>query len=138
MKKLINMTLMVVLLAAAANAKPNLDKVETAVKGYVVALNSDNAGLRHSALYNLAVIKAEYPEIDFSNLDRQLQKMSTKDEYPLIRLHADLTRTYLKDNSLQSKVQVEANGNPVDFFKNLYLEMESSYAETYAKEVVSR
>ena len=137
MKKLMNVSLIFVLLAGLVNAKPSLDKIDTAISGYVQALKSDNAGLRHSALYQLALIKSEYPEINFDYVDRQLEKMSKKDKFNLIRLHANLTRAYLQDSDLQAKVKVEKSDNPVDFFKNLSQEIESSYAESYVKEVVS-
>ena len=81
-------------------------KIENAVENYKIALKSDNAGLRLSAMHQIAALKAEYPEINLERVGRDLRKISTRDDYPVLRFRAGLTYEFLKNDALYQNKEI--------------------------------
>ncbi len=59
--------------------------------GYMKALKSENDGLRHDALFQLAKLKVTCPHKEFSKCMNELKRISQNDKNPLIQLHALMT-----------------------------------------------
>ncbi|HPG40134.1 MAG TPA: hypothetical protein PLP19_10220 [bacterium] len=129
MKKALTIIAVLALLTGAGFAKTNTlskDKLALAVKSYKIALNSENAGVRNSALYQIAVLKASYPELNLNELDRVLLNVTNKDSVGFIRVNANLTRLLLNDKNLTNAVTVETV-DPTEFFSGLYTKLADSY-----------
>jgi hypothetical protein len=109
---------------AQAPAKPDFAKI---LPAYAMALKSDNAGLRDSAAYQIAIIKSEYPDVDFTVIERVLNKVAKSDQSSLVRIHASLTLTYLQDAKLAQKVKPENPENSLEFYNKLHSELFSSF-----------
>ena len=96
-----------------------------AMEGYMLALKSDNPGLRLNAIYQIAQIKSTQPEVDFSACLKNLEKLAKDDKYNLVKIHASLTAVYLQDDSLCQKIKTVYKEDPAEFFKRVYNEMNS-------------
>lgn len=129
MKKILTIVSVLALVASTGFAKPDTlskEKLDMAVKSYKVALTSDNAGVRNSALYQIAILKTIYPELNTNELDRVLVHVTNKDSVNFIRVNANLTRLLLNDKELTNSVNVETI-DPSEFFSGLYSKLANSY-----------
>jgi hypothetical protein len=124
MKKTIIILAIVAIAATSFAAAPQLDKskLDKAIQAYTMALNSDNPGLRNSALYQLAVLKNKYPEANFISIERVIDRMAKQDKSLSVRLNANLISQYLTDEELATKVNpviIDSNA----FFSELYTQV---------------
>ena len=127
MKKLTTLFFAMLVVAGTATAG---DKVfDKAKAGYLVALESDNAGLRHNAIYQVAQLKCLFPEKDFSDVERSLKRASKKDDVAIIRVHAGLVAAYLDTNSVTC-IEAQSVTEPIQFFKALYDEFNDEFIKT--------
>jgi len=124
MKKTIIILAIVALAATCFAATPQLDKksLDKAIQAYTMALNSDNPGLRNSALHQLAVLKNRYPEANFTTIERVIERLAKQDKNVSVRLNANLTYQYLLDEDLATKVKPVAI-DPTAFFSELYTQI---------------
>ena len=132
MKKMIYAALFSVLVAGAALAQNDQTDWKKAVAGYRMALKSDNAGLRYSAMHQLAVLKSKHPEVNIEPVNKDLQKLIDRDKYTSIRLRAELTRAYLNDKTLTDTVKADDFENPAAFYATLMSEVETHYENNIA------
>lgn len=126
MKKMIYAVLFSVLTAGATLAQDNQIDWAKAVEGYRMALKSDNAGLRYSAMHQLALLKSRHPEVNIEPVNNDLKKLIAREEYTSIRLRAELTRVYLNDKALADTVKAGDFENPTTFYNTLLTEVENS------------
>jgi len=121
-------TLMILLAAVLSNAQTTshpemMDraKAKRIILGYVRALQSDNMGVRQSALYQLARIKSRFPEVDLSNTVDQIAQLSKKDEEPVVRVQASLILVYLQDRELLQTIKPDSPADPVNFYNQVHV-----------------
>lgn len=133
MKKLINVIAVVALFATMAFASDNTARYEQALENYTTSLKFDNAGVRHSSIFQVVKLKATNPKFNVNEAKATLKKMSEKDEYALIRFHAKLAYNYLNDAELAAKVDVEDYENPMDFFIALHKVAQNNYEGSLAQ-----
>lgn len=124
MKKTIIILAIVAIAATSFAAAPQLDKskLDKAIQAYTVALNSDNPGLRNSALHQLAVLKNKYPEANLTSIERVINRLAKQDKNLSVRLNANLISQYLLDEDLATKVNpviIDSNA----FFSELYTQV---------------
>jgi hypothetical protein len=117
---------MIISTAVMAQAPAKLDFAKI-LPGYIMALKSDNAGLRDSAAYQIAIIKAAHPEVDFTIVEKVLNRVAKNDESSLVRIHADLTLSYLQDAKLAQKVKPANPEDSLEFYNKLHSELYSSF-----------
>jgi len=86
------------------------------------ALKSDNPGIRNSALHQITVLKAKYPNFDLTKVEKQVKKLSQKDSELLIRVNANITYLYLTNRNLTDKINTDTI-DPKIFFKELYAQV---------------
>lgn len=123
---------MVVMFTALAVANTNRTVNENIVKNYAYSLKSENAGVRHSAIFQLVRMKSDNKKIDLNEVNRTLLKVAQNDDFALIRFHARLAYTYLNDAELAKQVKVEDFENPMGFFIELHRMVQDSYINNLA------
>lgn len=122
MKKLMIVFVLLIIFTAASfagNSNPIDNKLQKATNGYIDALQSENPGIRNSALHQLTVLKAKYPNYDLTKVAKQVKKLSKNDSELLIRVNAHLTYRYLTNMELGDKIDTNTI-DPKSFFKDLY------------------
>lgn len=103
------------------------NRIEKAIKAYKLSLDSENAGVRRSALLGLAQVKSTAPSADVREVFGKLAKMSEKEDLDYIRVNAELIYIYLNNADLQEKVKLESFENADSFFKELYNAINNQY-----------
>jgi hypothetical protein len=101
-------------------------KAKRIILGYERALQSDNMGVRQSALYQLARIKSRFPQVDLLNTMDKVAQMSKKDEEPVLRAQASLTLVYLQDKELMQSIKPDVPSDPVDFYNQVHVAVAGS------------
>jgi len=126
--KRVYVTMMILLAAVLSNAQtsshPEMKdhaRAKRIIMGYVRALQSDNMGVRQSALYQLARIKSHFPEVDLTNTLDQIAQLSKKDEEPVVRVQASLILVYLQDRELLQTIKPESPADPVNFYNQVHV-----------------
>ena len=125
MKKVI--IILIVLMAfftttyANSNNYPQ-EKLQLAIKNYLHGLKSDNLGVRNSVLHQLAVVKAKYPDLDYTQVYKHIEKLAKKDSELIIRLNANLMCCCLKNLELLDQVNIQCI-DPKEFFTDLYAQI---------------
>lgn len=100
------MTVMAWLLAAligCAAAKENMappTKQKIAKRNYLLALNSEFACIRNSAIFHVMRYQARFPQDDLRPFVKLLREMSRNDPSPQNRLYAFLACTFLENKTL--------------------------------------
>ena len=87
---------------------------------YLQALNSENGGVRDSALLQLMKMKMVYPDYDYTRIIRKIEKMSQHDKKIYIRTHAYLARIFMQNPDMIGKVTPQKYRTPEPFFNALY------------------
>ena len=132
MKKIITLFAILALFAGISFAEGNVskEKIKLAEKGYNFALSSDNAGVRNSALYQIAVLKARVPEINANGYKKMLDKViNNESEKPYIRVNAKMTLVILNNELPAEKLDnAEKDQDPNVFFNNIYEQLTDLYA----------
>ena len=117
MKKMVIITAALLMLTASVFSQgANIDQ---ALEAYNQTLKNGNIGLRSSALYCIAQVKAQYPETDFTAVQKTLKKVSRSDKSVMVKVQANLIAKYIQNDELVDAV-VPANDNQVLFFDQLY------------------
>jgi hypothetical protein len=120
-----NMILMMAMLSfAQTDTHPEMmdrAKAKRVILGYERALQSDNMGVRQSALYQLARIRSRFPNVDLENSVDKVAQMSKKDEEPVVRAQASLTLVYLQDRELIQSINPELPSDPVTFYNQVHV-----------------
>lgn len=123
MKRLLSAIFVIAILATAgysADNKVSEKTLQMAEKAYSKSLNSDNAGIRASALYNIAKMKSRFPNYDFEKLEKSVVELAKKDSDSLIRANANLTYIYMNSPELAKNVKISDTENPLMFFNEVY------------------
>ena len=117
MKKMVIIIAALLMLTASVFSQgANIDQ---ALEAYNQTLKNGNIGLRSSALYCIAQVKAQYPETDFTAVQKTLKKVSRSDKSVMVKVQANLIAKYIQNDELVDAV-VPANDNQVLFFDQLY------------------
>ncbi len=121
MKKLFIVLIVTLLATGLSFAKdaPKSSQLDIAAKNLLMSLKSDNAGVRNSALYQIAKIRAQYPDYDLSKVEKEVEKVAQKDKSAIVRVNANLVDTVLNDKVAESQVNLAA-AEPQEFFTDLY------------------
>ncbi len=132
MKKITPFIAVAALFATMVFANDNTARIEQALENYTNSLKFENAGVRHSSIFQVVKLSATNPEYNLNATRSVIKKMAEKDEYALIRFHAKLAYTYLTDMELAAKVSVEDYENPMDFFIELHKVAQTKYESSLA------
>ncbi|HNW60756.1 MAG TPA: hypothetical protein PKI62_13835 [bacterium] len=125
MKK--EIAVLVLLAAGGLLASPQkMERTDMAVQGYVQALASDVDGLKHDAIFHVACLKTQQPAADLGACEKALEKIAKRAGDLRIRLHAQLTLAYLRDDRLAERIKVTSLDDPAAFFGALYREVSIS------------
>jgi hypothetical protein len=111
------------LLASAFSQEFDKKAFDKALTNYQSAMQSESPGIRSSAIYQIAQMKSQRPGEDFSSVAPALVKVAKNDPNPLIRVHAELTISYLFDDDLTKKIKADEGLDMNDFYNKLYNEM---------------
>ena len=125
MKKVLVVLMVVLSVSFVFGQAADKEHVCKGMNGYLMALKSDNPGLRLNAIYQIAQVKSTTPDADFKECLKELEKMAKKDKNNLVKVQANLTAVYLKDDTLSNRVKMVYKEAPADFFKRVYDEMNS-------------
>lgn len=98
------------------------EKVQLAIKNYLHGLKCDNLGVKNSVLHQLAIVKAKYPNLDYTEVYKQIEKIAQKDNELIIRLNANLMCCCLKNSDILEKVNIQCI-DPKEFFTDLYTQI---------------
>ncbi|MBN1998657.1 hypothetical protein JW935_13945 [candidate division KSB1 bacterium] len=104
-------------------AIPVQQKIDKALDNYIVALKSDNAGLRSSAAYQIVKMKSRYPQADYSKVEAVLNRIAHRDQSDLLRVQAELTLIYVRNTELAYRVKAQDPSNPWPFYNRLNNEL---------------
>ncbi len=127
--KRFTMFVLMTLTAGCLMASPDMESYKMlAIQGYKMALASENCGLRNDALHKIARMKSEYPGTDLSCFEPILKKMAVKDSDAMVRLNAQLTLNYLRDNAISQWVPTQKIETSFEFFNRLYQQMTTIFA----------
>lgn len=124
MKKII---IIVFLAFFAISSFAQAQKVECAMAGYLKALRTENEGLRHDALFQIAKLKFSCPQTKFCQCLDELKRVSQKDTNPLIRLHAMMTIEYLQKPELRKTIDIEKFEDYLEFYNKLYVRINNDF-----------
>lgn len=129
MKKMIVVLAALLIVTAFVSAREvNLDK---ALQMYNIAIKEGNVGLQSSAMFQIAQVKAQYPEANFSEIEKTLKKVSRSDENVVVKVRADLVLKYLQKSDLDVDMK-NTKENEVLFFDRLYDAVMSDEMTTWA------
>ncbi|MBN1478992.1 hypothetical protein EH223_14965 [candidate division KSB1 bacterium] len=109
-------------------------RLNTFMTNIDLSLNSENDGVRFWAMFLLARLKSDMPEIDLTRFNRTLTRMVDRDKEELLRVNAKMTYLYLNEPELVKEVRVLDRENPLIFYAQLYL---AKYNEKFNLENVS-
>ncbi len=116
--------LLVLLAAGGLMASPQQqERTELAVQGYLQAMTSRVEGLKHDAIFHVACLKARQPAADLRACEKALEKISKEEGDLRVRLHAQLTLAYLRDDRLAGRIKGPDVSDPGAFYEALYKEI---------------
>ncbi len=122
MKKIVIISMVCILFTGILYAKPKPapnPQVEMAVSNLLQALESDNIGLKNSAMFQLTKLKFQYPDYNMAKVEKVIAKLEKNDNSSIIRINANLVKTIMKENPKESTVFITAPDHR-EFFNNLY------------------
>lgn len=103
-RKLIIVSWVLAALFGSAAAQENVvpaAKQKLARRGYLVALKSEHACIRNSAIFQVMQYQARFPQEDMSLFIKSLRDLSRNDSTPQNRLYAFLACTFLENQQLR-------------------------------------
>jgi hypothetical protein len=102
-RKMTIMAWLLAVLIGGAAAKDNMAppaKQKIAKRNYLLALNSEYACIRNSAIFHVMRYQARFPQDDLHPFVKVLREMSQSDPFPQNRLYAFLACTFLENATL--------------------------------------
>ncbi len=96
----------------------NEKKLERAIEAYQRGLNHSMSAIVESSMFNLLVLKIDYPETDFTTVLKKLDNLSIYGKTSAIRYKAHVTNAFIKDPTLFLDVDV------IEF--NKYMDVEKA------------
>ena len=88
--------------AAAGEDLPDQIKLQKRAKqNYLLALQSEHACIRNSAIFRVMQYRAHFPQEEVQPFVKVLREMSMKDASPQNRLYAFIACTFLQNEKLQ-------------------------------------
>lgn len=125
MKKLIIYSFAILMFASvvveAKTPAVDEDRLNRFLTNIENSLKSENEGVRFWSLFLLARLKSDAPEMDLSQFNRALNRMTDRDEEELLRVNAKMTYLYLNEPELVKSVRVLDRENPLVFYAQLYV-----------------
>jgi len=109
-----------------AQVKQSEEQFEQAKKCYLNALDSENQGVRDSAILQVVKVKVKYPDENYQTIIRKLQKLSKRDDVFYIRTHAYLACEFFKHPELAQMINPADYQVPAFFFDQLYQKITES------------
>ncbi len=124
MKRMIAFTFAaLLLLGATVQAEDTtLDKMNIYLNSLERSLTKDNNGVQFWAMFHLAQLKSENPNMDLSRFDWPLDKIIRSESSELLSVNAQMTLLYINSNELAKEVKVTDKENPYIFYTTLYFE----------------
>jgi hypothetical protein len=125
MKRMIAFTFAVLLLLGATVQADDttLDKMNIYLNSLERSLTTDNNGVQFWAMFHLAQLKSENPNMDLSRFDWPLNKIiRSESSEELLTVNAQMTLLYINSNELAKDVKVTDKENPFIFYTTLYFE----------------
>ena len=116
--------LMFVSFAVEAKSPAAVDekRMESFLSNIDQSLKSDNNGVKFWALFLLARLKSDDPEMDLSRFNKTLDRIIDKEKEELIRVNAKMTYLYLNEPELVQSVRVLDRENPLVFYAQLFIQ----------------
>jgi hypothetical protein len=96
----------------------NENKLERAIEAYQRGLNHSMPAIVESSMFNLLVLKIDYPSTEFTTVLKKLNELSLYGKTSAIRYKAHVTTAFINDPTLFLEVEV------TDFMK--YLDVEKA------------
>jgi hypothetical protein len=84
----------------AKNSSAPKEDVEKLMKWFPKCMESDYKGIVEGTIYNVVLLKKFYPEADYKNLIKDLNKVAEKSDDPAISTKAHLAAMYLSFSNL--------------------------------------
>ena len=122
-KFLVVITVLVAVSVSFAKAPLTQPDLNLAKKSYLNALDSDNAGVRNSAMFQIIKLKATYPDENVKAYVNKVKKISENDPFYSMRSHAHLTMMFLENSELAKLVNPEDYPDPDSFFNSFYTKL---------------
>jgi len=92
------------------------NRLETALDTYMKGLNHTMPSSIESSMFNLLVLRLDFPYSDFSSTTEKLTKLSVEGKTSVIRYKAYITLEYIKDPVLFLEIET------VNFIQDLEIE----------------
>lgn len=112
---------------APSTARQQEIRQERVLENFRVSLKSDYLGVVEGTIYNIVVYKKNYPQLDYSELVKALNRSSLEDENVAVRFKAHLASLYLTHDAAIEIVPVT---NPADheyLFKQIAQQLETKF-----------
>lgn len=93
-------------------------RIERALTAFQRGLNHPVPAIVESAMFNLLVLKIDYPELEYKKILKKLDVLSLNGKTSVIRYKAHLTAEFIKNPSLLAEVETS------DF--NKYMDVEKA------------
>ncbi len=124
MKRIIATSFAILLCAATLNAEtmPSQKSMTAYLNSLERSLNADNDGVQFWAMFHLAQLKSENPEMNLSRFEWPLNRIIERENSELISVNAKMTLLYINSNELATTVKVADKENPFIFYTQLYFE----------------
>jgi len=90
--------------------------MELAVSNYVMGLKSDNIGVVESSLYYSLQLRLVYPDLDYSVLEKEIDRLVVEGATPAIRFKAHIACTVCASPALIDIKRLEGLENMDQFF----------------------
>jgi len=120
---LILISIAVLLVATGISKEVDKAKLDAALTSFKQAINSNNAGVRYSALYQIARLKSDHPDYNLNDFKDILLIRSQTDNNNLVRIHALLTYLYINSKDLPKKIVAANPEDPMPFYTSLHQEL---------------
>jgi hypothetical protein len=96
----------------------NENRLEKALEAYQRGLNHSIPAIVESSMFNLLVLKIDYPDTDFTSVLKKLDDLSVYGRTSVVRYKAHVTSEFIKNPTLFLDV------DPMEF--NQYMDVEKS------------
>jgi len=111
---------LVVVSVSFARIPIDLKSYDFAQESYLRALNSENPGVRTSAMLQIMKLRVQYPEENFKLFVTKIKKISNHDPYLNNRTYAYLANMFLECPHLATQINPKNFQDPDSFFNSLY------------------
>ena len=125
MKRILTYSFVALLFFSAtmiANESESKKNMTTYLNSLERSLSEDNNGVQFWAMFHIAKLKSENPELNLDRFEWPLNRILERENSELIKVNAKMTLLYINSNELANQVKVVDIENPLLFYTQLYFE----------------